>query len=111
MELPICGDGNQRRTGFCVKGAALRFRDNPPKEVTSSSLSSAASWAAEAKSNHRREDHQTNHQSPERPAPEDLKAYDVGDCGSSGGDVMAVILAEKTSEGGSDLRLRNGADV
>src|SRR6267142_1789539 len=36
---------------------------------------------------------------------------DVGDGGGSGGDVAAVILAEKTGDGGGDLRLGNGADV
>jgi len=36
---------------------------------------------------------------------------DFGDGGGSGGDVMAVILAEKAGEGGSDLRLGNGTDV
>src|SRR6266849_5248797 len=36
---------------------------------------------------------------------------DVGDGGGSSGNVVAVILAEKTGEGGSDLRLGNGADV
>src|SRR6266481_435300 len=36
---------------------------------------------------------------------------DVGDCRGSGGDVTAVVLAEKTGEGGSDLRLGNGTGV
>src|SRR6266403_439057 len=36
---------------------------------------------------------------------------EVEDGGSSCGDVTAVVLAEKTGEGSSDLRLGNGTDV